>query len=292
MKKSLVQTMGVMNLTPDSFSDGGKLKTSSDVIKTFTQMLNWSDVIDLGAESTAPFNDPIDVLAEYKRFETYFFPILSKLPDPKTILSIDTYKPELFYELYYVVKYFWPQTKLIFNDVSGKIDDELVDILMDGELDFDYVFSHNLCPKRELTSNHMDYCSKDESFEFIREVFQYFRNGLEILRPTNRKVWVDPCFGFSKTRKQNHLLLKHFKTFLLQLAWEVPVVYGISRKSFLRYPVDMDVKKRENQVILDQMQATLIYDLISDEMPKEFLFRVHDPSAVKSALNLMKIFAQ
>lgn len=287
-----ILAMGVMNLTPNSFSDGGKYKNFLDFKKSFKDMLNWAQVIDLGAESTAPFNAPIDGIEELERFEKYLFPLLVKLKDPQTTLSIDTYRPEVFYEIYLVVNYFWPKTKLIFNDVSGKIDDDLVDLLGMSELDFDYVFSHNLCPKRELTSNHMDYCLEDESIEFIRLVVQYFRNGLEILKPIKRRVWVDPCFGFSKTRAQNHLLLKHFKTFLLQLAWDVPIVFGISRKSFLRVPADMDVKDSENQKILDQMQSILIYDLIKDDIPREFMFRLHEASSLKSSLNLMKILAQ
>ena len=285
-----VNTMGVMNLTPNSFSDGGKLTSSTLVEKKFKELLTWADVIDLGAESTAPFNNPIDVIEEFKRFETLFFPLLQKIKDPKITISIDTYKPELFYELYQVFKFFWPETKLIFNDVSGKLDDELVDLLV-TDLDFEYVYSHNLCPDRGETSNHMDFCLKDESIEFIRLIVNYFRNGLEVIKPFDRKIWVDPCFGFSKNRAQNQLLLKHFKTFLLQLAWDIPIVYGISRKSFLRVPKELDAKNPKNQIILDQMQATLIYDLIRDELPNKFLFRVHDYSSVKSSLNLASILS-
>lgn len=284
--------MGVINITPNSFSDGGKFKNLNDFVKSFQDMLTWVDVIDIGAESTAPFNDPIDAIEELNRFEKYLFPLLAKLSDPKTTISIDTYRPEVFYEVYLVIKHFWPKTKLIFNDVSGKIDDDLVELLGMNELDFDYVYSHNLCPSRDLTSAHMDYCSNEESIEFLRLVVQYFRNGLEILKPLNRRLWVDPCFGFSKTRAQNHILLKNFKTFLLQLPWEVPIVYGVSRKSFLRVPAQMNAKDPKNQVLLDQMQSILIYDLLKDEMPKEFMFRLHEESSLKSSLNLMKILAQ
>lgn len=290
MKTNKVNTMGVMNLTPNSFSDGGELKSSALVEKKFKELIHWADVIDLGAESTAPFNHPVDVLEEFKRFETLFFPLLHKLKDPKITISIDTYKPELFYELYFVFKYFWPETKLIFNDVSGKLDNELIDLLA-TDLDFEYVYSHNLCSDRSETSNHMNFCEKEKSIEFIRLVVDYFRNGLEVIRPFNRKIWVDPCFGFSKNRAQNQLLLKHFKTFLFQLDMDIPVVYGVSRKSFLRVPKELDAKELKNQIILDQMQATLIYDLIRDELPNKFLFRVHDDSSVKSSLNLASILS-
>lgn len=284
--------MGVINITPNSFSDGGKYKNLNDFVKSFQDMLTWVDVIDIGAESTAPFNDPVDAIEELNRFEKYLFPLLANLSDPKTTISIDTYRPEVFYEVYLVIKNFWPKTKLIFNDVSGKIDDDLVELLEMNELDFDYVYSHNLCPSRDLTSAHMDYFSDVESMDFLRLVVQYFRNGLEILKPLNRRVWIDPCFGFSKTRAQNHILLKNFKTFLLQLPLEVPIVYGVSRKSFLRVPAEMNAKDPKNQVLLDQMQSILIYDLLKDGMPKKFMFRLHEESSLKSSLNLMKILAQ
>lgn len=287
-----IKAMGVMNLTPDSFSDGGKYKNALDFEKSFKDMLSWTQVIDLGAESTAPFNSAIDAIEEINRYEKYLFPLLKYLNDPQITLSIDTYRPEVFYEVYLVIRHFWPKTKLIFNDVSGKIDDDLVDLLGMSDLDFDYVFSHNLCPNRDLTSSHMDYCLKDETIEFLSFVVQYFRNGLEILKPINRRVWVDPCFGFSKTRLQNQILLKHFKSLLMQLPLDVPVLFGISRKSFLRVPPEMNVKDPQNQKILDQIQSILIYDLIKDQMPKEFMFRLHDASSLKSSLNLMKILAQ
>ena len=70
--------------------------------------------------------------------------------------------------------------------------------------------------------------SEASEIEFIRLVVDYFRNGLEVIRPFNRKILVDPCFGFSKNRAQNQLLLKHFKTFLFQLDLDIPVVYGVS----------------------------------------------------------------
>lgn len=285
------KAMGVINITPDSFSDGGKFKSYKDFENHFKKMLKWAEVIDIGAESTAPFNWPIESHEELSRFEQYLFPLLKKISDPKITLSIDTYKPEVFYEVYIVIKQYWPKTKLIFNDVSGKIDDDLVELLSMTELDFEYVFCHNLCPTRDLASAHMNYTMDCQPLALIDYIVQYFRNGLEILKPLNRKVYVDPCFGFSKTRSQNQTLLKHFKSFLVQLPLDIPVVYGVSRKSFLRVPANLDVKNPKQQVILDQIQSILIYDIVKDDMPQEFLFRMHNDESLKSSLNLVKIFA-
>ncbi len=286
-----ISSMGVINITPNSFSDGGKFKNYTQFRNYFIAMLEWADVIDIGAESTAPMNNSIDSVQELERFEKYLFPLVYELNDPKMILSIDTYKPEVFYEVYLVVKHFWPDTHLIFNDVSGKIDDELIELLSDSNLDFDYVFSHNLCSNRSLTNEHMDYVKEDDSLSFIDEMVSYFRVGLEVLEPVtfNRKVWIDPCFGFSKNRSQNQFLLKNIHYFLEQIPSNISLIYGISRKSFLRVPKDMDPKLKENEIILDQMQTVFIYDLLRNAISRNFLFRLHDGTSLKSALNIMTI---
>lgn len=282
--------MGVMNITPNSFSDGGLYSSTNFAYKKFITLLKWADVIDIGAESTAPFNDPVDINEEFSRFEKYFFPIFKKLDDPKTTISIDTYRPELFYELYHVFKFYWPETNLIFNDVSGKIDADLINLL-ECDMKFDYIYSHNLCSTREKTSFHMNYCNEFTDNSFILSLVNYFNDAYKKIEKMGKKVWIDPCFGFSKTRLQNQYLLKNFKSFLNQLDANFPVVYGVSRKSFLRYPEDMDVKNYENQLLLDQMQAILVYDLIKFGFQNEFLFRVHNNSSIKSASNLMTILS-
>jgi dihydropteroate synthase len=283
--------MGVINITPNSFSDGNKFKNYVQFRDYFIDMLSWADVIDIGAESTAPFNDPIDSAIELERFEEFLFPLVSELNDPHMLLSIDTYKPEVFYEVYLVVKHYWPETHLIFNDVSGKIDDELALILSDTDLDFDYVYSHNLSPRRFETSNHMDFCSKKDSYDFLDEMVNYFRVGLEILGPItfNRKVWIDPCFGFSKNRSQNQFLLKNIHYFLEGIPSNISVLYGISRKSFLRVPQELDPKCSDNIEVLDQMQTVFIYDLLRNAIDREFLFRVHSANSLKSAVNIISI---
>jgi dihydropteroate synthase len=291
LKSNIFNSMGVINITPNSFSDPDKFKSYSQFRDHFIDMLAWADVIDIGAESTAPFNDSIDSAIELERFEKFLFPLVIELNDPHMILSIDTYKPEVFYEVYLVVKHYWPNTHLIFNDVSGKIDDELIQILSDTDLDFDYIYSHNLCKNRSMTSSHMDCISKNDSFDFIDEMASYFKIGLELLDPItfNRKVFIDPCFGFSKNRSQNQFLLKNIHFFLEKIPSNISVVYGISRKSFLRVPRDLDPKTTENAIVLDQMQTVFIYDLLQNAIEREFLFRLHAPHSLKSALNIISI---
>jgi dihydropteroate synthase len=291
INKNIFNSMGVINITPNSFSDGNKFKNYTQFRDYFIDMLSWADVIDIGAESTAPFNSAIDSLDELERFEEFLFPLVSELNDPHMYLSIDTYKPEVFYEVYLVVKHYWPNTHLIFNDVSGKIDDELALILSDTNLDFDYIYSHNLCVNRSMTSDHMKFCSKEKSYNFLNEMVKYFRLGLEILGPLtfNRKVWIDPCFGFSKSRQQNQFLLKNIQYFLEGIPTNISLVYGISRKSFLRVPADLDPKDTTNIEMFDQMQTVFIYELLKNSIDREFLFRVHTVLSLKSAINIISI---
>lgn len=281
--------MGVINITPNSFSDHIDLNNISSFSDKFNELLNWADCIDLGAESTAPFNSPLGSVEELERFETYFFPFVASTKDPKITISIDTYKPEVFYEVYLVIKKYWPKTKIIFNDVSGKIDDELILLLSDDSLDFDYVFSHNLCPSRDMTVKHMDYCLKDLDRDLVAEMIHYFQIGLELVKPLKRRIWIDPCFGFSKTREQNHYLLKNIHYLLEGFPSHIGFIYGISRKSFLRVPRNLNPKDPSEIKVLDQMQAILITDLLRNPLKRDFYFRVHDYSSLKSSFNIMSI---
>src|SRR5690554_1151712 len=149
------KSMGVLNATPNSFSDGGRLSNPKSAIKVFQQAVNDFDIVDVGAESTAPFNSAIGAKRELARLERFFFPLFSEMEDPKTCISIDSYRPEVFYEVALLLRQHWPNCSLVFNDVSGVLDPDLLTLLGDASLDFSYVFCHNLCPARDDAGDHM-----------------------------------------------------------------------------------------------------------------------------------------
>jgi len=288
--------MGVINITPNSFSDGGDYTSHAAFTKKFNGLLDWADIIDIGAESTAPFNEQIGAELELSRFEEYLFPYVAATEDPETTLSIDSYRPEVFYEVGNFLNTMWPKTNLIFNDVSGKIDEDLLELLKDKKLKFDYVFCHNLCDNRSNTSKHMDFTSPNLApFVFIEAVIFHLNEGYKKLNQycdkfnLNRKIYLDPCFGFSKTRFQNQLLLKHMDTLISGIPASASVLYGISRKSFLRIPEDMDAKLPENKMILDAMQSVLVYELLKENKNTEFILRTHDPVYIFAALNVFRL---
>lgn len=285
----LYKKMGVINITPDSFSDGGQANQIDSFKKAFIATEKWADIIDIGAESTAPMNQKVKQADEMTRYESIFFPFLSSQEDFNTTISIDTYKIDTFKYVYAQIKKYWPQSKIIFNDVSGKIDDALISLLSNKAYDFKYVFSHNLSPHREETTSHMKYVKDLSEYDFLTHLTEYFLNQIDKFSELERII-IDPCFGFSKSREQNHQLLRNFKTFLLQIPYQVSCLYGVSRKSFLRIPKDLDIKDEENLKVLEQMQAILFYDLIKEPLERELIFRTHTPNSFQAAENIKKIF--
>jgi dihydropteroate synthase len=281
-----ILTMGVINITPNSFSDGNRFNRLESFQAHFKKIQSWSNIIDIGAESTAPFNGSISSYDELERFEDILFPFVANNPDPIAQISIDTYKPEVFYEVLLVLNKFWPKTRLIFNDVSGCIDDEVIDLLS-MDLDFDYVLCHNLCPSRDLTSLHMNYLDPIGEKHAFNSMIQKLKNDLALIKPLGRNVIVDPCFGFSKTREQNLYLLKNINLFCREFK-DYRLLFGFSRKSFLRIPRNLDTRDRDNQILLDQMQSILIYNLIKRNSD-QFIFRVHEVHSVKSAINIASL---
>ena len=286
------QIMGVLNITPDSFSDGGQATNFEDFSKKFNDLLNWANIIDLGAESTAPFNSKVESNEELHRYQSTLFPYLRKNSDPETTLSIDTYKIDVFKSVAKEIHHYWPKTKIIFNDVSGKIDDKLFNLWDELDFKFDYVFSHNLAPSRDLTQKHMDYIYPEKNWDFVKICIDYFLLGLEKLKDVPSQIIIDPLFGFSKTREQNQFLLRSLKSFLLQFDYKVPCLIGISRKSFLRVPKDLDINISRNKDEIDMIQSILLYNFMQDNLKRTFLYRVHDPVSVTAAMKAYSLYNQ
>lgn len=273
------QSMGVINVTPDSFSDGNKFNQTKTFQAQMLKAIADFDIIDIGAESTAPMNSQVPIDEEIKRLETTFIPFLKQHAQPNVELSFDTYKIEVFEWLYTQTRKFWGEIPIIFNDISGSLDDELINL--SKRCRFSYVFCHNLAPTRASSSEHMKY-AQDTSNEIFLERFEsYFEQGLHVLDALNQsKVWIDPCFGFSKTRAQNLVLLQKGCEILNKFS--SPVVYGVSRKSFLR---NEDIKKNEyGEKVLDVVQSYLLDSFLKRDN-KQPIFRIHD----KASLDGLKI---
>lgn len=274
------QTMGVINVTPDSFSDGDLYNSQENFDRKFQESLALFDIVDIGAESTAPFNPAISAIEEKSRLQN-FLSYVESHPEPKCHISLDTYKIDVFKETYIKIRSYWPSVKIIFNDVSGKLDDELTDLL-NSKFDFTYVYSHNLCPDRSLTSEHMNYCFEGDGREFLQHINSYFEESKKFFKKIEQKVIYDPCFGFSKTRYQNHHLLKNLHQ--IEAFYNEKLLVGISRKSFMRFPAELNPKDEKNINLMNHLQ-TLIFQQLRSSCRSDLFFRVHDLDSIIALKN-------
>jgi dihydropteroate synthase len=250
----ILKTMGVMNLTPNSFSDGGEISSTNLLDKI--QFFNQFDAMDVGAESTAPMNKAITAEEEWERLKDF----VHYLPNIKTTLSIDTYHPETAFKLLeiYSGEIFW-------NDVSGKADGYVREFLAKRE-NCHYIFCHNLAPKREMTIQHMNYLSPSYGEDLIEEMVEFFSPHI------HPRIIFDPCLGFSKDYEQNWFVLENFSELQRKISHDRWLI-GFSRKSFLRKKYQIDLTSRDE---LDQIYVEELKKILSGPRG-EIWIRTHRP---------------
>jgi dihydropteroate synthase len=264
--KMILKRMGVMNVTPNSFSDGGELDTPKSLLNKF-QKFSKVDAIDIGAESTAPMNHSLSWEEEWKRLS----PFIKTLGEFKVPISIDTYHPETIFLMAQIWLDEGHQAPLIWNDVSGKFDSSVEEFL-ELHKNFQYVYCHNLAPSRALSGKHMDHISKIEGIEFLNELAQHFV-------PFKRdRVIFDPTLGFSKSYEQNWLILNHFEK-LQELVGHDQWLLGFSRKSFLRKKLGIDKMTPESREKLDSFHQSILKEL-KQRVQGELWIRTHRPELI------------
>ena len=284
---SQFQFMQVINLTPDSFSDGGKYNSFEGLKKRIEEAIIWNTpYLDIGAQSTAPMNEPIDEREEINRFETYLLPALtSQLIPPSICLSIDTFRPLVFEKVYKWIKEYLPHNQIIFNDVSGVLDQELI-ALMKKYPDFKYVYCHTGLKERSLAGRHMDYVvdgPKGEIINILRNHFQVALKEFEKYNLSNRVI-LDPAFGFSKTMEQNLEIMKSVDVLLsgFNQTW----LLGISRKSFFKKMIQLQALEANNDIQKEYLHLATLCRWMNQVTNRNIIIRGHDPSVFWSACRI------
>lgn len=209
--------MGVVNVTPDSFSDGGKFFTPEAAVAHGRKLAaDGADILDIGGESTRPFADPVPIDEEIKRV----IPVIEKLAAELTLpISIDTMKAE-------VARRAIEAGASMINDISAlRFDPDLGAVAR--EFGTPLVLMHMLGdPKTmQLTPSYDDLIGEISDFLYDA-MLRAQKAGVSI-----SKLIVDPGIGFGKTVSHNLLLIKHLHAFA---ALDAPVLIGPSRKSFIR----------------------------------------------------------
>ena len=207
--------MGIINLTPDSFYDGGNHVSLNDVLDSVRKLIeNGADLIDIGGQSTRPGAEKISAEDEWTRLQPALNAIHTEFPD--LIISIDT-----FYSG--VAKKAVEQGASIINDVSGgDFDKDMFDTV--ATLNVPYILMHIKGTPKTMQDNPL-------YMNVIAEVMYYFGQKLSLLREKGVKdIIIDPGFGFGKTNDNNFQLLKHLPYFD---SLDCPILVGMSRKSMV-----------------------------------------------------------
>ena len=207
--------MGVVNVTPDSFSDGGEWFQPRDAIEHGLELVaEGADLIDVGGESTRPGAARPDVTEELRRV----LPVVADLAATGTVVSIDTMRPEVAAEAV-------AAGARMINDVSGgQADPEMLPMVAD--LAIPYVCMHWRGHSTDMQSRAIygDVVA-DVIAELSRQVDSALSAGI-----TRDRLIIDPGFGYAKTAEHNWQLLQRIDELA---ALDVPVLVGISRKAFL-----------------------------------------------------------
>lgn len=259
--------MGVINVTPNSFSGLGENLTPEEIfhrIRSFGPV----DILDVGAESTAPMNQSITPQEELARLLAVF-PYLKNVSIP---LSLDTYHSETIMSFAQIWMNEGIKLPLIWNDVSGKWDDH-VDQFLSLSQNFSYVFCHNLAPSRELSGKHMEVeFSPLSGDEYLEELAAYFRPFAK------ERVILDPTLGFSKTHDQNWNVLENFGK-LQKMVGHTQWLLGYSRKSFLRKRLGIEKLNNENRELLDKYHGEIL-EMIKPQLMGTVFIRTHRPELI------------
>lgn len=261
MSRSPVKIMGVLNVTPDSFSDGGQFATvEAAVQQADTLIAQGADLLDIGGESTRPFADKVGVEEELERV----IPVISAIRRKHTIaISIDTTKAVV-------------ATKALeagathINDISAlRTDPEMIDVVCATNVPLIIMHMQGTPEDMQLNPTYTD---------VIVEMVDFFAERLDYLQScgvNKKRIIIDPGIGFGKTRNHNLSILKHLDTFA---QFGLPVLLAHSRKRFLGDITG--VSQEQDRDLATAVVAALCAGKKID------MVRVHNVAATRQALEV------
>jgi dihydropteroate synthase len=258
LEKPLV--MGVLNLTPDSFYDGGKYKDTVAALNHVSEMLeNGAAIIDVGAISTRPGAKVVTEQVERSRLCGILNEITRRFPE--AVISVDTYRSE-------IARMAVGCGAHIINDISaGSFDKNMFSTIC--KLQIPYIIMH-----MQGTPANMQ--TEPVYKDVVKDIIFYFSQKVSILRKLGvNDIIIDPGFGFGKTLEHNYELLNNLEYFSIL---ELPLMVGFSRKSMINKLLDVKPK--------DALNGTTVMNTIALTKGANIL-RVHD---VKEAVEAVNIF--
>ena len=251
--------MGIVNITPDSFYDGGKIKNDSDLLHQVEKHLNeGAEIIDIGAFSSRPGAESIDEKTELKKLDMICSTI--KKHHPESLLSIDTYRNT-------VAKRVINQGCDIINDISGSsMDEKLLSVC--AQYDVPYICMHS-------NDNPFDHNNIPEYKSVTLDIINYFKEKIDLCTQAGIKdVIIDPGFGFAKSMEDNFKVLKEMNSLKML---DKPILVGISRKRMIHKTLNITAQEALNG-------TTALHSLAL--LNGGNILRVHDVKEAKEVVDL------
>jgi dihydropteroate synthase len=260
LKRPLV--MGILNITPDSFSDGGMYLDSNAALKRADKMIEEGvDIIDIGGESTRPGSETVSADEELKRI-TPIIEGIKKISD--IAISIDTYKPEVMKEVI-------DMDIAMINDIYALQKPNAIDLIKKSNVGVCLMHMQGTPKTMQLNPTYKNVVSEVRSF--LEERANLIANeGID-----KSRIILDPGFGFGKTFEHNIDLLQNIESFQ---SLNLPILVGLSRKSFIRKILNGDHD--------DHLSGSISAAILSVLKGAKIL-RVHDIKETQSALKIIRI---
>ncbi len=257
--------MGILNVTPDSFSDRGLHYEPQKAIEAGLQMArDGADIIDVGGESTRPGATPVEEEEEWKRVST----VVEALAKSGLVVSIDTRKPEV------AAKALELGAQIV-NDVSGLRDPQMTAVCAENGC---YVCIMHMRETPETMQRDPIYG------DIVGEISGYLLHQAEsaiMAGVAKERIWIDPGIGFGKTDSDNVHLIRHIEAFA---ATGYPVLIGVSRKSFLGR-----IAGRGHELpVTQRLEATLAVQTIA-QLKGAKIIRAHDVVASRRAMEMARL---
>ena len=254
--------MGILNITPNSFYDGGKYSLEKNAISKVDKMLKeGATFIDIGAYSSKPNAEFVSEEEELKRIIPVVKTLIKEFPE--TLLSIDTFRSSVAQECI-------NNGAALINDISaGSLDEKMMEVIASNNVP--YIMMH-LRGTPQTMQNQTNYEN------LIKEMILYFSDKISKARNLGiHDLIIDPGFGFSKTTDQNFEILSNLELFKML---DLPILTGISRKSMIYKKIKVQPQEALNGTsVLNTLALTKGCDIL----------RVHDPREAFEVIALLKM---
>ena len=252
--------MGIVNVTPDSFSDGGKFSSTNLAVAHALKLISeGADILDIGGESTRPGAEPVSLDEELNRV----IPVIEALHKVSSVpISVDTYKPE-------VMRLAIAAGADMVNDVRALQEEGALEVVANSQVGVCLMHMQGTPQTMQLSPSYVD---------VVNEVKQFLTDRLNVALAsgiTKNRILLDPGFGFGKTRTHNIELIKHLDQ-LTEIGQ--PLLVGLSRKSVLAAIAGADESQR--------LYAGIAASIVS-AMKGAKILRVHDVKATVDALKVL-----